>query len=582
MGPKMNFEPPDPAFCGLLSDRTFMRNDNPHPTQAAALSSAVSFPELETPVAYRWFTNRVRFFAGTDSALWQSTLWLLLGFALVRTVLFKATKLPEAAYFSGSMLGQMALRWPGALVLAAVVGFVYFGWSRIRWSDLAPDNAVRAFIGVVAGTLAWTFSVYDYNLYYGQLHLLERLLLVALFLGGLWRPVLIAPFLTLVYLVTHQFDQPVSCTWTDKRVLFDILSLFTGWMLVRLWKPKGWPTVTAGDFLFLAICLHASNYFIPGFGKLISGWPLVERLDNLFIASYLNGWFGFLSEADALGWAKVIADWNPMMVWGSLLLELGGLVCLWNRRWCAAYFVTCISLHGMICLTTGILFWKWIVLDLALAGVLLFGNQPAISELFSRRRFRLSLLVIATSHFLFSPPWLAWFDTELNEQYHLELVTVSGETFHLPRTFLAPYEVYFAQNKFHFLTHDKYVNGRYGTTSSLEVCKRLDGKPTRDTADAVREELGETEFSEQKIAAFDRFMQRYLGNLNQRGSQYALVPHFFQPPQHIYSIVPAPRFAGQDKVALVRVIHERSLYQRDRIETLKREVVREIPISQSL
>jgi hypothetical protein len=310
----------------------------------------------------------------------------------------------------------------------------------------------------------------------------------------------------------------------------------------------------------------------------MSGWPIIERLDNLFVASYLNGWFGFLSEADALGWAKLIARWNPLMVWGSMLLELAGLVCLFNRRWCAVYLVACVGLHAMICLTTGILFWKWVVLDLSLAAVFVFAGREFTQDLFSKSRFWLSIGVIAGSHFLFAPPWLAWYDTELNEQYHLEVLTESGETFRVPRTLMVPYEVYFAQNKFHFLTRDKYVNGRYGTTSDWNVAKRLDGTPSISTAESVREELGETEYSEQKIAAFDRFIQTYFKNLNLLAERHMGSSLVLQPPQHIYSVVSEPRYAFQDKVELVRVIHERSLYQRDRIETLKRKVVREIAI----
>ncbi|MDB5390659.1 MAG: hypothetical protein JWM11_6305 [Planctomycetaceae bacterium] len=555
-----------------------MLHNKPLQSTATILSPVATLPQFGNSVDSGWFANLMRRFAPADIALWQSTISLLAGFALARTLLFKTTRLPESAYFSSSILAEMVTRWPTALVLAVVISFVYFGWSRLRWSDFAPDQALRLFIGAVAGTLAWTFSVYDFNLYYGQLHLTERVLLVALFAGGMWRPVLLAPFLMLVYVITHQFDQPLSCTWTDKRVLFDILSLFVGWMAVRQWKPKNWPTVTASDLFFLAICLQAANYFIPGFGKLIAGWAVVERLDNLFIASYLNGWFGFLSQAEALSWARLIADWNPMMVWGSLLLELAGLVCLLNRRWCIVFFLACIGLHGMICLTTGILFWKWMILDLSLAAVLAFANQNFIGELFSARRFWLSVAVIALSHYVFSPPWLAWYDTELNEQYHLEAVTDSGEVFQVPRTFMVPYEVYFAQNKFHFLTQDKYVNGRYGTTSNWDVCRKLDGQPTRETAEAVREELGTAEYSDQKISGFDRFIERYFANLNARTTQHAVVPAFLQPPQHIYSVVPEPRYESQGKVALIRVIHERSLYQRDRIETLKREVVREIRI----
>lgn len=514
---------------------------------------------------------------------WQATLHsagvLILAFLGARTLLFKGTKLPESAYFSPSIIAAMVAHWPSALALVATAVFLWHGWSRLRWADLDPGVALHGFIGVIAGTLAWTFSVYDYNLYYDQGHYFERFLLIALFAGSLWRPVLIAPFLTLVYAIVHQFDQPVSCTWTDKRALFDLLALFVAFLGIRLWQPRKWPVVNANDFLFLAIVLQASNYFFPGFGKLIMGWPVVERLDNLFIASYLNGWLGFLSAEQAFGWAKFIADWNPWMVWSSLGVELIILFCLWNRRACVLMLLSCIGLHAVICLTTGILFWKWIIFDAALIALLIGRDRITTEALFAADRRWLSIALIAAAPFYFDPPWLAWYDTELNEIYHLEAVTTSGKTFNIPRTLMTPYEVFFAQNKFHFLSRDKFVNGRYGTSPHREVARRLDGAPTRDIAEAVRNELGEMEYSEKKIAAFDRFIQRYFENLNRRGSPH-LIPAILHPPQHIYSVIEEPRFSGQEAVVLVRVIHQRSLYQRDRVESLKRDVIREITIPQ--
>lgn len=528
----------------------------------------------------RSLRERMATFAASDFGITLRSLGLLLlAFLGTRTILFKGTKLPEAAYFSFSILGAMLTHLPSLLALAATCFFVWQGWSRLRWAELDPGIALRCFIGVLAGTLAWTFSVYDYNLYYDQGHYVERVLLVVLFAGSMWRPVLIAPFLLLVYAVTHQFDHPLACTWTDKRALFDLLALFVAFLCVRLWKPRNWPEIPANEFLFLAIVLQAANYFFPGFGKLIMGWPMVERLDNLFVASYLNGWFGFLSMDQALGWARLIADWNPLLVWGSLILELATLCCLWNRRACQILFLGCILLHGTICLTTGILFWKWIIFDAAIFGLLIGRDRIATAALFAPSRRWVSVALILASPFYFDPPWLAWYDTELNEIYHLEAVTSTGKTFNIPRTLLTPYEVFFAQNKFHFLSPEKFVNGRYGTTPYWEVAHRLDGQPTREIADAVRNEFGELEHNAKKSAAFERFMQRYFANLNRRHAT-AVIPEILLPPQHIYSTVSEPRFSGQETVVLVRVIHERSLYQRDRVETLKREVLREIEIPQ--
>ena len=507
----------------------------------------------------------------------QSALFLIGAFVAARMVLGGWTKLPEQAYFSHSILLSMCLNWRSALTLLAVGIIVWQGWSRLRWKDLDSGNTLRCFIAVIAGTLAWTFSVYDYNLYYDQGHYADRLLLIALFAGVLWRPVLIVPFTAFVYCIVHQFDQPVPCTWTDKRALFDILSLFVGFLSLRLWTAPRWPQIHFREFIYLTIVLQAANYFVPGFGKLSLGWPLIERLDNLFVASYLNGWFGFLTTEQALGWAQLIADWNVLLVWPSLVLELSALLCLWNRRVSACILIGCIGLHGMICLTTGILFWKWIILDAALIAVLYGPGRAAIEPLFAPSRRWLSMALIVAAPFYFNSHWLAWYDTELNEVYHLEAITASGQTYHIPRTLITPYEVYFAQNKFHFLSPDKFINGRYGTTVSWQATRRLDGRPTAEIANAVREELGKVEQHDRKTAAFERFIQRYFSNLNRRGS-HSVIPEWLLPPQHIYSVVPEPRFAGQEKVVMVRVIHERSLYQRDRIETLKREVLREISI----
>lgn len=515
--------------------------------------------------------------ATETGSLARSLGYFILVFLGVRTLLFKGTKLPEAAYFSPSILGSMWLHWPSALGLLAVGYFVWQGWSKLRWETLDTGIAFRCFVSVLAGTLAWTFSVYDFNLYYGQGHYADRLLLLGLFAGSVFRPVLMAPFLALVYAIVHQFDHPLACTWTDKRVLFDVLSLFVAFLCVRLWKPKDWPEIAANEFLFLAIVLQAANYFFPGFGKVVMGWPLVERLDNLFMASYLNGWWGQLTTEQALGWAKFLASWNQWMVWSSLIVELSTLFCLWNRRACLLIMASCIGLHAIICLTTGILFWKWIVFDAAIIGLLMFRERAVTELLFAPGRRWLAMVLIVASPLYFDPPWLAWYDTELNEIYHLEAVTASGQTFHIPRTLLTPYEVYFAQNKFHFLSTEKFVNGRYGTTPTWEVARRLDGTPTRELAETVREELGELELNDKKTAAFDRFIQKYFANLN-RGGVRRLIPEQFQPPQHIYSIVSEPRYCGQEPVVKVRVLHERSLYQRDRIERLKCEVLREIDI----
>ena len=544
----------------------------------SALSTpVVSPPATEHVREAKWatFSHLSQWLSASEShsAKWLRSVGLLVvAYLAIRTPLFKFTKLPEELYGHPSILLASFQHLPMLIVWGFVGWFVWQTWANCRWATVDPSQRVKMLLGCVTGILAWTFSTYDYNLYFDQGHLFERIGLVLLGMGVWWRPTFLAPFLMLVYLITHQFDAPVSCTWTDKRALFDVLALGVAYLTVRLWR-----NLSPNVLLMAILALVGANYFIPGWAKMIAGWPFVERLDNLFVSSYLNGWWGQVSEGTILSIANTVARWNWFFVWSSLILELAAVLMLWNRPACVALLLGCVGLHGMIFLSTGILFWKWILLDLILSVVVLIRDPDQEFPLFSRNVRWWGVGLVAFSPLYFSPIWLGWYDTELTDLYHLQVVGDSGKTYNMPRNWLTPYEVFFAQDKFHFLIPDKVVVGRYGTTPSWEVMRRLDGRPTPEQAQQVCEELGESEYSEKKIAAFDRFFTRYFETWN-KGRRPHFVPTWLQTPHHIHAVVPGPVWEGQENVTQVRVVHVRGLYQRDRVVELARQVVHEIDI----
>lgn len=548
-----------------------------NPAQVTPQSAQWS-PSAVRPLVRHWLNS-----ATTETAQWlQRCLLLLPLYALFRVVYFPLTKLPEASYFQPSITLASLGNLP-SLALWGVTAIWVWQTICLRWTDLGSSTTLRNLVLFFVGVLTWTFSLYDLNLYYNQTHIWDRLLLIGLGVAVWFRPGLLSPWLMLVYLIAHQLDHPLPCTWTDKRAMFDALTLCQTYLVLLVWLRQPGTTdherwLPFGTLFCTLCCLQASNYFYPGLAKILLGWPLVERLDNLFIASWLNGWWGNLSESQALGWAALMADWNWFLVGSSLVVELIVIAAFWKRWLAVVLWINCIGLHAMICLTTGILFWKWMLLDAAIIAVLLLHRREEVQSWFTRPVQWISVGLILGAPLVFQPIWLAWYDTELNDHYHLQAVTSDGSEYWIPRTSLTPQEVYFAQNKFHFLVPElRFVVGRYGTTPDAEVMRRLDGSPTRDSAEAVCKELGDTAFSERKAADFDRFIQRFFAMANQH-PQRTLVPHWLQAPQHIYSWTPSPALPITATVREVRVVHVRALYQRDRIETLRNQVVRVISI----
>lgn len=486
---------------------------------------------------------------------------------------FKLTRIPEEAYFAPSII-VAALRSPGTASLIGLIAlFCLSTRKRLRWEKLDADNSIRYFVTFVALVIAWAFSTYDYNLYYGQGHYLARVLIVALALLIFRSPLFVAPLLCLAIVIVHQFAYPLGgYTWTDKRVLFNVLILYQSFLCLRLVTP-----VRSHVFVYAALCLHAANYFIPGLAKLTMGWPLHEQLHNLFIASYLNDWLGCFRQEDMLalaGWLEVL---NFPMVLGALVIELAALFILTNKRACIAILVACTLLHLAIYLASGILFWKWALLNGALVVLVARADADFIGRLFTRRGAIVSVAVIACSSFYFKPIPLAWHDTSVNDSFRLEVVGQSGRIYKVPRTFMAPYDTVFSQNQFQYLSNEKFLVGVYGSTASAEVARQVGRVTDIEELDALSRAQGQVRFDAERATDFDRFVRTFFRALN-RTKEKRVVPDWMATPHHIQSFAGEGCFAIQEDVLRARVVHVRSHYHDGQIDVIRTATVREVDI----
>src|SRR6185503_19531524 len=94
------------------------------------------------------------------------------------------------------------------------LGALFAGWSKL------DDAPLRWFVLGVTGVAAWALSCYAKNLYLDQLHVADRLLVVALWLAIAWRPIFVLPFAIAAAAVAGPFVIPLGfISWTEMGVV---------------------------------------------------------------------------------------------------------------------------------------------------------------------------------------------------------------------------------------------------------------------------------------------------------------------------------------------------------------------------
>ena len=254
---------------------------------------------------------------------------VLATFRALDIVIARLGQLPAAAYKDSFFLDDLIARWgsfvatrvPVSLILVAIALVVLavvlderrFGGGVIRrqllalfsgWEELDDGRALRWWVVGVTGVVAWALSCYARNLYLDQLHLADRLLVVALWLAIAWRPIFVLPFAVAATAVAGQFVVPLGfISWTEMGVIQRFSVLFGAFWLVR--------TVTrrrqSDLFVFAWCCLLAATYWTSGLGKLRVGWLTHPHVNLLLLGAYANGWLATVEPKVVERAAKIVA-----------------------------------------------------------------------------------------------------------------------------------------------------------------------------------------------------------------------------------------------------------------------------------
>jgi hypothetical protein len=475
---------------------------------------------------------------------------LLACYAALREPFFEVTKLPEGSYRRVSVLfGALGNKEILALVLIGC-GAPLLRFKRTSWASLDSNFSVRILVLACVVTLAWAMSCYDYNWYFNTWHVYDRLLLIALAALSFFHPAFVAPLVTLTAVMTYQFDHPMGqYSWTDKWLPFNVLLLFSVMLVARSVFRIGNRT-----FLLLALCIHAQSYFQPALLKLDLDWLSTNHLYHLFIATHVNGWLPDASDQTITQIARMM-DWvNPLMLVGTITIELTSALTLIGTRFAKFIFVGCTLLHTGIFLSSGIFFWKWIIANAALFAVVARLPPAPARVLFGlqSRYFWVALLVLGLFPRVFDSKLLGWIDSPLNNLYRIEAVSDDQHVSILGPDYFSPYDMRIAQNRFGYLVKEAHIQGTFGAVDDSKIVKALDKVREPKQALEVDKRLGEKRYSEKRGRDFDKFIRTFIRNRQAAGGEGKSLG-LLAAPHHIYLWAPAADSNTSNDVKQVQV-----------------------------
>lgn len=531
-------------------------------------------------------------FAGTVLAT-------LLVFRVLDTGIERLAQLPAAAYEQKVFLDNVVVRawllvtervpwWLTAILAALAIGAVVVderrchGAGRRRlvrifggWRDLERGRDLRWLVLAITGIAAWALSCYPRNLYLGQTHNLDRLLVVALWLAIAWRPVFVLPFALAAAAVAGQFTIPLGfISWTEMRVVMYFPVLFGAFWLVRV----GTTGPRSDVFIYAFCCLLAATYWTSGFGKLRVDWLSHPHVHLLLLGARANGWLAQAAADVVVRIADALQHIARPLMLVTLVLECGALILLWRRWSLVGFLLLAVTFHLVTLALTGIFFWKWIALELFLLAYLLHGARLAGPVFFTTGRFALSVLLIAASPLWVTTEDLTWFDTPLTYSLRFEGVAAHGAVHALPAGFFRPYSDAVVLGTFPGVAPRAQLTRAMGVTMERDLARMLVAARSAEEIFAMERSRGRSRLDPDANAAFDEFVARHAERARCRAEREPLLLRIAAAPRHLWTFPLYASLPCDARLVAVRVYELTTFFDGDSLRVIRRQLVREIAV----
>lgn len=478
--------------------------------------------------------------------------------------------LGEVDYFGASLLFEAVWEPEFLILFLPLATLLYRGREEIHWKEIDGSGITRVLVFGAAAILAWYFSTYDLNRFFGQEHLFDRVVLILL-CCGIWKhPVFAVLFTWFVTVIACQFQYPAfDFSWfiVDKRLVYDCLLLFLSFLLIRIFfklPSTTFPTLILGLVgVFYAYAALVKLTAGPYFGS----WVFENELSSLLIASNQYGWLRHVDDQILISIWKVIHEWDVLLSICAILCEASGILLLVRASFAKVALIAVVVLHTMILLTTGIFFWAWIIFDLLLLGVLVRSSVNFRAQLFGKENRLTAMVVFVGGFFMFRPIDFVWFDGRAAEPYTITAIGKSDTMYEVTPYYFSLYDLEMGQRRFHFLNPIVTLLGTYGSTT-YEIASELRDADL-SAYNKITSDFGRERFDQERAHKFTGFLEKYLKNDDMPSLPLRSL-NFLSPPHHFLVGEPKNAFSNQEQLSSFQIFAERFFFDGEEIHSLPR------------
>jgi len=284
--------------------------------------------------------------------------------------------------------------------------------------------------------------------------------------------------------------------------------------------------------VLMGIAAHFANYFWSAHEKLIldggvTSWVLENPTHYLILNSKELGLLPLLISdwlTDLVFWqfGNIVVAANIF----TLTIQLLSVVALWRWRWVVWLTLLYDVMHVVIFLTTGIFFWKWIVLN-TLVIIAIRRSRP---EQLGPAFHGLACCFVLFAELLFTIAHLGWYDTNAVNHVYFEAITEDRKSYEVPTNYFLAASITAAQQRVGRAVGDVLPTGGLGITKQLDMVKSTEQCERRLLKGGLADPDNRPG-SKDQLAEFLRNHHAYiLSRVDENGRfEYDLYPH------HIWS-----------------------------------------------
>lgn len=504
----------------------------------------------------------------------------LINFNLINKRLFGESVpgfLDHVPYHSFSIL-LSSLIHPYFLIALLLLYFPLLFWRKYFLSKVfVYQNSERLLVFGAAFLLTWELVTYNYNYYLDSAFYFDRLILILLTFGLLRFPLLTPLYIAFAFVYRSQFNYPVAgFELYDKRFLFDILLMFVSFRYIKTFIRD-----FKFSFVWLVLCIVASNYFYTGLAKIIMSphgyeWVTQNNLADLFLNVHLRGWMANVSEDTITSVWSFLNDWHIPLQILVLITELSALFLLRSKKLSILILSASFFMHFCIFCCGSMLFWKWMAID-AILIYLISKNRIIVEEIKYKSFFFSSVLIIVFAFAWLRPFMIGWYDTPANQYFTYEVEDNKGITYQLEKNEMNPYHQWFQYDHFLFLVNKPTLAlTGFGYTNKYKLFNELrGGKP--ETLTTLANTTGINHFDATKTKAYYSFIEKYFKNRNTL-REHKLFLTAIAAPHHLHGSFGGLLYKNQAPVTKFRVIYNLSFCSSGKVTYVEKSVLHEVAI----